>query len=67
MDTQYNNLCTNYKQVAVIKFQKGIIERLRQELKEYQKTVKTTVVKSGIEEKRLNFANVLSRNRKQNM
>lgn len=51
----------------VLLFQKGIIEKLRQELREYQKTLKVEATKNGIEEKRLNFANVLSRNRKQNM
>lgn len=47
--------------------QKGLIERLRQELKEQQKAIKLSANKNGVEEKRLQLTNVLNRNRKQTM
>ncbi|CAH0561292.1 unnamed protein product [Brassicogethes aeneus] len=47
--------------------QKTLLERLREEYKTHQKSLKTSVVKNGIEERRNNLSNALNRARKQNI
>ncbi|KAJ8936777.1 hypothetical protein NQ318_008993 [Aromia moschata] len=47
--------------------QKNLLERLRDEYKAYQKTLKTNIIKNGIEERRFNLTNALNRARKQNI
>ncbi|XP_063908138.1 PHD finger protein 21A-like isoform X2 [Zophobas morio] len=47
--------------------QKSLLERLREEYKAHQKTLKTNAVKNSIEERRFNLSNALSRARKQNI
>nr|XP_023022333.1 PHD finger protein 21A-like isoform X1 [Leptinotarsa decemlineata] len=47
--------------------QKTLLERLRDEYKAYQKSIKTNFIKHGIEERRFNLTNALNRARKQNI
>ncbi|CAG9820141.1 unnamed protein product [Phaedon cochleariae] len=45
--------------------QKNLLERLRDEYKAYQKSLKTNLIKNGLEERRFNLTNALNRARKQ--
>ncbi|CAG9854222.1 unnamed protein product [Phyllotreta striolata] len=47
--------------------QKNLLERLRDEYKAYQKSIKSNLIKNGLEEKRFNLTNALGRARKQNI
>ncbi|XP_018565176.1 PHD finger protein 21A-like isoform X2 [Anoplophora glabripennis] len=47
--------------------QKNVIEKLREEYKAYQKSLKSNIIKNGIEERRFNLTNALNRARKQNI
>lgn len=47
--------------------QKNLLDRLRDEYKAYQKTLKNNIVKSAIEERRFNLSSALNRARKQNL
>lgn len=44
-----------------------MVERLRREFKNYQKSIKKSTIKNGIEERKLTITNALNRARKQNI
>ncbi|KAG5886977.1 hypothetical protein JTB14_006619 [Gonioctena quinquepunctata] len=47
--------------------QKNLLDRLRDEYKAYQKSLKTNLIKHGLEERRFNLTNAINRARKQNI
>ncbi|XP_044254211.1 PHD finger protein 21A-like isoform X1 [Tribolium madens] len=47
--------------------QKSLLERLREEYKAHQKSLKTNITKTSIEERRFNLSTALNRARKQNI
>lgn len=62
-------LCIEEENIVAIGLeQKNLLERLRDEYKAYQKSLKTNnLMKNGLEERRFNLTNALNRARKQNI